>query len=87
MNLPVITTIAGGGSPATGNGDGGAATSARLAEPVAVVVDSIGNVYIAERYSLNVRKITSAGMISTVAGNGSRAERRARPDDVHEVPP
>lgn len=58
--------------PSTGNGDGGAATNARLQEPVGVAVDGNGNVYIAERYGFTVRKVTTSGIITTVAGNGSQ---------------
>ncbi|WP_158636542.1 FG-GAP-like repeat-containing protein [Luteimonas marina] len=69
---PVITTIAGGGAPATGNGDGGPATSARVEEPVGVAVDAAGNVYVAERYGFTVRKVGTSGVITTVAGNGTQ---------------
>lgn len=69
---PMISTIAGGGAPASGNGDGGPATAARLEEPVAVAADDDGNVYVAERYTSTVRRISAAGIITTVAGNGER---------------
>ncbi len=69
---PTISTIAGGGSPASGNGDGGPATAARLELPVAVAADDAGNVYVAERYTSTVRRISAAGIITTVAGNGER---------------
>jgi sugar lactone lactonase YvrE len=74
---PTITTYAGGGSPASGNGDGGPATSARLINPIDVAVDSAGNVYIADiaiyvgQDGFKVRKVDVDGRISTVAGNGS----------------
>lgn len=60
-----ISTVAGGGRSSTGNGDGGPATSAVLAEPWDVVVDSSGNLYIAAG---QVRKVTPKGIITTVAG-------------------
>ena len=64
-----ITTFAGSGSPGYG-GDGAAAASATFYLPSAVATDKSGNVYIAD-YSVGVvRKVTSAGTISTVAGNG-----------------
>ncbi|MGN7830724.1 FG-GAP-like repeat-containing protein [Pseudoxanthomonas sp. 22568] len=69
---PVITTIAGGGSP-SGNGDGGPATRASLDAPVGIAVDDSGNVFIAERYTFTVRRINTIGIITRVAGNGQQA--------------
>ena len=66
----IISTIAGDGTY-NYNGDGEAATSAELAAPYGVAVDSVGNVYIADSYNKRVRKITAAtGAISTITGNG-----------------
>ena len=63
----VITTIAGGGQP----GDGGPATAAALAFPLAVVVDKSGNLLIADGDHSCIRKVDAAtGKISTVIGNG-----------------
>jgi sugar lactone lactonase YvrE len=64
----IITTFAGGGTVSPG--DGGAATSALLQQPTGVAVDAAGNLYIAELLGHRVRKVTPAGIISTVAGNG-----------------
>ncbi len=66
--LGIISTVAGGG--VAGIGDGGAATAAILCGPYGVAVDSIGNLYIADTYSYRIRKVDTAGIISTVAGNG-----------------
>jgi uncharacterized protein (TIGR03437 family) len=66
----IITTIAGNGTFPPG-GDGGPATSAALFSPVGVAVDNLGNVYIADENSNSVRKVNAAGIISTVAGNGT----------------
>ncbi|WP_344827463.1 T9SS type A sorting domain-containing protein [Rurimicrobium arvi] len=67
----VITTIAGTGT-AGFSGDGSAASSAQLNNPVAVAVDGSGNVYISDQYNQRIRKITaSTGNISTVAGTGT----------------
>jgi uncharacterized protein (TIGR03437 family) len=63
-----ITTIAGTGNSGFG-GDGGPATSAQLAGPQGVGVDSSGNIYIADTGNNRVRRI-SGGTISTVAGTG-----------------
>ncbi len=68
----IITTIAGSGSTTgTTVGDGGPATSARLYNPTGVVLDSAGNIYIADWVSNRVRKVTiSTGIITTFAGTG-----------------
>lgn len=49
-------------------GDGGAATSAELTYPYGVAKDSLGNVYIADTNNCLVRKVNTAGVISTFAG-------------------
>jgi uncharacterized protein (TIGR03437 family) len=64
-----ITTVAGNGSCCF-SGDGGPATSASLADPSAVAVDSAGNLYIADTTNYRIRKV-SGGTITTVAGNGT----------------
>jgi uncharacterized protein (TIGR03437 family) len=66
----VITTFAGTGAGGF-SGDGGAATSAQVANPVALAVDSVGNVYVSDG-SLRIRKIFVSGVISTVAGGSTR---------------
>ncbi len=65
-----ITTIAGNGT-AGFSGDGGPAASAQLRNPSGVTVDSAGNLYIADTGNNRVRKVSTAGVISTIAGNGS----------------
>ena len=65
-----ITTVAGNGT-AGYNGDGIAATSAQLWSPKGVCIDLLGNVYISEYDGYRVRKITSTGIITTVAGDGT----------------
>ncbi len=52
------------------SGDGGTATSASLNKPYGLAVDSDQNLYIAEYGNNRVRKVTAAGIISTVAGDG-----------------
>jgi uncharacterized protein (TIGR03437 family) len=61
-----IQTIAGIGIPGNG-GDGGPATSAELAAPTGLAVDSAGSVYVSNGSS-SVRKIYPNGPISTIAG-------------------
>ncbi|WP_026309024.1 NHL repeat-containing protein [Spirosoma spitsbergense] len=66
----IITTIAGTGSYGFG-GDGGAATAANLANPAGVALDGIGNLYIADSQNHRIRKVTTSGIVSTVAGTGT----------------
>ncbi len=71
-----ITTIAGTGYRAgTGfggyTGDGGAATNAQLAHPYGIAFDADRNMYIADGVNHCVRKVTTAGIITTIAGNGT----------------
>jgi len=51
-------------------GDGGQAAAAHVEQPEGIVVDPAGNLYIADAGNNRVRKVTPAGVISTVAGNG-----------------
>ncbi len=51
-------------------GDGGPATSALLFGAECVALDGAGNLYIADPADHRVRKVTPAGIISTVAGDG-----------------
>ena len=65
-----IATVAGNGT-AGALGDGAAATGAELDDPEGVVVDSSGNLYIADSVNNKIRKVTAGGIISTVAGGGA----------------
>jgi len=66
-----ISTVAGNGTCGY-SGDGAAATSANLNNPNSVVIDSAGNIYIADATGNRIRKVTiSTGYISTVAGTGT----------------
>ena len=67
----IISTVAGNGKPGF-SGDGGPATAAELNSPRDVAVDAAGNLYIADSNNQRIRKVTAAGVISTVAGNGAR---------------
>ncbi len=65
--------VAGGGTPAEGNGDGGSATQAKLVNPTGIVFDSEGNLLIAEggssRNPAAVRKVTTDGFISSLVSD------------------
>jgi sugar lactone lactonase YvrE len=71
----IITTVAGNGNPACCySGDGGPATSAQLYAPVGVAADSSVGLYIADTFNNRLRKVSPAGIITTVAGNGTRGD-------------
>jgi len=59
-----VTTLAGGGT----KGTDGTGTAAGFDVPTGVAVDINGTIYVADNYL--VRKITSAGVVSTLAGTG-----------------
>jgi len=62
-----VTTIAG----LLGSGYvNGPALTARFDSPLALAIDSVGNIYIADELNCVIRKLTPAGMVSTLAGGG-----------------
>ena len=65
----IITTFAGTGVRGD-DGDGELAVNATLNLPYGVAVDSDGNVYIADSFNNRIRKVDSAGTITTIAGTG-----------------
>lgn len=68
----LITTVAGTGNPSY-SGDNILATSADLWVPIAVAVDSTGNIYISDQSNARIRKVDATlGIITTVAGNGTK---------------
>ncbi|HBY62448.1 MAG TPA: hypothetical protein DEH78_21710, partial [Solibacterales bacterium] len=68
----LISTAAGVGKSVAA-GDGGPATAAQLLSPRAVALDRTGNLYIADTTSDRIRKVSPAGVISSVAGGGTSA--------------
>jgi trimeric autotransporter adhesin len=71
VSTGIITTIAGTGV-AGDDGDGIAATRARVRTPYGVAVDGSGNIYIADTGNQRIRKVTvSTGIITAVAGTGA----------------
>jgi len=65
----IISTVAGTGVEGA-SGDGGPAISAQLGRPTSVLF-SAGNLYIADSSNQRIRKVSSNGTITTVAGNGA----------------
>jgi hypothetical protein len=66
----IITHYAGGLTPGF-SGDGGPATAAQFNNILELSADLSGNLYLIDAGNFRVRKINSAGVVSTVAGNGS----------------
>jgi uncharacterized protein (TIGR03437 family) len=66
----IVTTFAGGGT----GGDGGQAASAKLLSATALAFDNAGNLYIVDLLDARVRKVSSAGIITTVAGTGTSGD-------------
>ena len=66
----VVTTLAGGGTAGTSDGTGPAA---RLDEPRGVAIDVNGTLYVADYNNHLIRKITSAGVVTTLAGQADVA--------------
>lgn len=63
-----VTTLA--GSPGlTGNSNGNS-SSARFDGPSALAVDNFGTLYVADTNNNSIRKITSSGIVTTLAGSG-----------------
>lgn len=62
----VVTTFAGlAGVPGSADGTGSAA---RFNQPFGVAADGAGNVYVADSTNSTIRRITSAGVVTTIAG-------------------
>ena len=65
----IITTVAGTGVAGYA-GDGGSATGAQLSTPGGLAIDAAGNLYIADTYNQRIRKVSTGGTITTIAGSG-----------------
>jgi len=68
----VISTIAGRPDTAAYTGDGGPASVALLGSPMGIAIDASGNIYFSEPNYSVIRKVTAAGIITTIAGTGAQ---------------
>lgn len=66
----IIATVVGNGTYGF-SGDGGPATQAAITNPYGLALDRNGNLYIADFSNRRIRRVDAAGIITTVAGNGS----------------
>jgi len=67
----IVSRFAGRGNGLSGfTGHTGAASKASLDDPSDLAIDSVGNIYIADTHNYLIRKVSSDGQISTVAGTG-----------------
>ena len=64
----VVSTLAGSGIRATTDGVG---VAAAFNNPLACAVDAHGNVFVTEFYGGNVRRVTAAGVVTTITGSNS----------------
>jgi len=78
--IGMISTVAGQAGNSNFGGDGGPATSAQLEDPISVLTDAAGNLYIAEQTidstggfvnGARIRKVDNTGTITTIAGGAT----------------
>jgi sugar lactone lactonase YvrE len=63
----LVSTLA--GSPGQSGSRDGIGAAARFASPFGVTVDKAGTVYLADYYNHTIRKVTSDGSVTTLAGS------------------
>ena len=72
LDIANVVTVFAGNSTQGCSGDEGPATDAQLMNPKSLLVDAEGNIYIADSDCNCIRKVDTDGIITTVAGNGTR---------------
>ena len=75
----VVTTLA-GMAGSTGSADGVGA-AARFFQPMGLAVDSAGTVYVADTYNNTIRKVSPAGVVTTLAGRPGGGATSSMPTD------
>lgn len=75
QTVPTYTISAAVGTGTAGfSGDGSAAVSAEINFPSSMVLDTAGNLYIADQANYRIRKVDTSGNISTIAGTGTKGD-------------
>ena len=69
----MINTYAGGGFRLDTAADTFPAIQATLGTVMGITIDTVGNLYLSDGRKNRIRKVSSTGIISTVAGNGVKA--------------
>jgi sugar lactone lactonase YvrE len=67
-SMDVVTTLAGNGIPGLVNGIG---PNAEFNYPRGITIDGEGNLYVGDEYNNCIRKVTSTGSVTVLAGNGT----------------
>ena len=67
----VVTTLA-GGAGVQGSLDG-TGTAALFNQPIGIAIDGSGNLYVTDAGNNTIRKVTSAGVVTTIAGTAGQS--------------
>jgi PKD repeat protein len=70
VKAQIISTIAGNDKKGY-SGDGGQVTAAEINGPISCRSDAMGNIYFSDALNNRIRKISTSGIITTIAGNGT----------------
>ncbi len=76
-DYPVVSTFAGTATMGSANGE---RTKASFSNPMGLAVDEPGNIYVADSRNNQIRKISTNGMITTLAGSGVAGSADGRAD-------